>query len=81
MTVFPNAISLRKVSGKDASKGIPYLNIIILVLFFAIVYGIWVRWRRFRMARIDPTLEAIEDDFAEKREGMSRWLGTWRSKK
>ena len=29
LTVFPNAISLRKVEGPDASKGIPWLNIII----------------------------------------------------
>ncbi|GLT08873.1 DUF1523 family protein [Sulfitobacter sp. PR48] len=81
LTVFPNAISLRKVEGPDASKGIPWLNIIILTLFFAIVYAIWVRWRRFRRARIDPTLEALEDDLAEKRQGMSRWIGSWRAKK
>jgi len=80
-SIFPNAISLRKVDGPDASKGIPWLNIFILVVFFAVVYAIWVRWRRFRMARIDPTLEAMGDDLAERRQGMSRWLGTWRSKK
>lgn len=80
MTVFPNAISIRPVDGPNASKGIPYLNIFILLLFAAVVYGIWVRWRRFRMARIDPTLEAIEDDFAERTGRMSRWLGTWRKK-
>ncbi|OAN78571.1 hypothetical protein A8B82_09375 [Sulfitobacter sp. EhC04] len=81
LTVFPNAISLRKVEGPDASKGIPWLNIFILVVFFALVYGIWVRWRRFRRARIDPTLEALEDDLAEKRQGLSRWFGSWRAKK
>ena len=81
LSIFPNAISIKKVSGPDASKGIPFLNIFVLVLFFAIAYAIWVRWRRFRMARIDPTLEAMEDGLAEKREGVSRWLGTWRSKK
>lgn len=80
MTIFPNAISLRPVEGPNASKGIPYLNIFILVLFAAIVYGIWVRWRRFRMARIDPTLEAIEDDFSERSGRVSRWLATWRKK-
>tara|TARA_R110002094_G_scaffold37331_5_gene50260 strand:- start:1565 stop:2194 length:630 start_codon:yes stop_codon:yes gene_type:complete len=80
MSIFPNAISLRPVEGPDASKGIPYLNIIIILLFLAIVYGIWVRWRRFRMARIDPTLEAIEDEVTEQRGRMSRWLGSWRKK-
>jgi len=81
LSIFPNAISVRKVAGPDAPKGIPWLNILILVVFFAVAWAIWVRWRRFRAARIDPTLEAMGDDLAEKREGMSRWLGTWRSKK
>jgi len=81
LTIFPNAISIRPVEGPDAAKGIPWVNIVILTLFAAVVYGIWVRWRRFRMARLDPTLEAIEDDFAEKSDAVSRWFGTWRKKK
>lgn len=81
LTIFPNAISIRPVESPDAAKGIPWVNIVILTLFAAVVYGIWVRWRRFRMARIDPTLEAIEDDFAEKSDAVSRWFGTWRKKK
>ncbi|UWR24065.1 DUF1523 family protein [Sulfitobacter sp. S190] len=80
LTIFPNAISVRPVDGPDAPKGIPWLNIIILVVFFAIVYGIWVRWRRFRTARIDPTLEAIEDDMAERSGAVKNWFGTWRKK-
>jgi len=79
-SIFPNAVSIRPVEGPDASKGIPFLNIFILTLFFAIVYAIWVRWRRFRQKRIDPTLEAIEDDFAEKKGKFSSWLETWREK-
>lgn len=78
--IFPNAISVRAVDGPDASKGIPWLNIIILTLFAAVVYGIWVRWRRFRMARIDPTIEAIEDDISEASGAVSGWLGSWRKK-
>jgi hypothetical protein len=80
LSIFPNAISMRPVDGPDAAKPLPWLNILILVLFFALAYGIWVRWRRFRMARIDPTLEAIGDDLAEKRGRVSRWVGSWRSK-
>ncbi len=80
LSIFPNAISIRAVDGPDAAKGIPWLNIFFLVAFFAIAYAIWVRWRRFRMARIDPTLEAIEDDLVEKRGRFSRWIGTWRAK-
>lgn len=79
-SIFPNAISLTPVEGPDASKGIPFLNIFILTFLAAVVYAIWVRWRRFRQARIDPTLEAIEDDVAEKSGAFRRWLGTWKKK-
>ncbi len=80
-SIFPNGISITPIPGPEAGKGIPWLNIFILLVFFAIVYAIWVRWRRFRQARIDPTLEAMEDGIAEQRAGFSKWLGTWRSKK
>lgn len=80
LTIFPNAISVRAVDGPDASKGIPWLNIIILTLFAAVTYGISVRWRRFRMARIDPTVEAIEDDFADATGAVTGWLNSWRKK-
>ncbi|MEM9966828.1 MAG: DUF1523 family protein [Pseudomonadota bacterium] len=78
LTVFPNAISIRAVEGPDVSKGIPYFNIIVLTLFSAVSYGIWVRWRRFRIARIDPTLEAIEDNVADRAGQIGRWMRRWR---
>ncbi|NOR30031.1 MAG: DUF1523 family protein [Sulfitobacter sp.] len=78
LSIFPNAISVRPVDGPDVSKGIPFLNIIILTLFAALIYAIWVRWRRFREKRIDPTLERIEDDFAEQQGRFSRWIASWK---
>jgi hypothetical protein len=80
LTIYPNAISLKPISGPEVGKPIPWVNITILVLLAAVFWGVYVRWRRFRMARIDPTLEAMGDDLAETRAGMSRWLGTWRRK-
>lgn len=80
LSIYPNAISIEPVSGPDASKGLAWLNIFIITIFVTIAYAIWVRWRRFRMARIDPTLDAIEDDLAERGGAVKRWFGTWRSK-
>jgi membrane protein implicated in regulation of membrane protease activity len=80
MSIFPNAISVRAVDGPDAAKGIPWLNIIILTTLAALVYGIWVRWRRFRKSRIDPRVEAMEDDFADATGAVSGWFGSWRKK-
>ena len=87
MSIFPNAISVRAVDGSNASKGIPYLNILILALFAVVTYFIWVRWRRFRKVRIDPAFEEIQDNWdaagdavGDGRWRVKRWFGTWRSK-
>ena len=78
---FPNAVSLKPVEGPDY-RPINFFNIIFLTLFAALVYGLWVRWRRFRRARIDPVLEDIEDRFdaagdaVQERGGrLRRWFG------
>jgi hypothetical protein len=52
-----------------------------------VAWAVYVRWRRFREARIDPvledvneSLEAAGDNLAEKRGRLRRWLDTWKSK-
>ena len=85
MSIFPNAVKVKSVDGPDYSA-INWFNIIFLTVFFAIIYAIWVRWRRFRQARIDPmldnigdNLEAAGDAVTEKRGRFRRWLDSWRS--
>ena len=84
LSAFPNAVAIKPVDGPDY-RPINWFNIVFLTFFFAIVYAIWVRWRRFRQARIDPVLEDIGDSFdaageavQEKRGRFRRWLNTWR---
>lgn len=86
-TIYPNAVSLKPIAGPDVGKPVPWVNIIVLTLFFAIWYTLWVRWRRFRQANIDPTLEEWQDSFEaagdaidDRRGRVRRWLGTWRAK-
>lgn len=86
LSIFPNAVSIKPVDGPDA-RIIPWFNIIFLTIFFALVWAIWVRWRRFRAARIDPMIENVEDGLYaageaidERRSRFRRWLDTWRSK-
>lgn len=86
MSIFPNVVGVKAVDGPDV-RIIPWLNIIILTVFAALAWAIYVRWRRFRAARIDPVLEDMNDSFeaagdnlAEKRGRLSRWIDSWRSK-
>lgn len=85
LSTFPNAISIKPVEGPD-HRIINWFNIIFLTLLAAIFWAIWVRWRRFREARIDPVLEdigdsmdAAGDSITEKRGRFRRWLNSWRS--
>ena len=85
-SIYPNAVGVKAVEGPDVTM-IPWLNIVILVVFAAFVWAIYVRWRRFRQSRIDPVLEdmgdsfdAASDNLAEKRGRFSRWLDSWKAK-
>ncbi len=87
LSIFPNAVGVSPVSGPDATKGLPWVNIIILVLFGLVVLGAWRLWRRFRARRIDPMVDSIESGFDaagdavnDGRGRMRRWLDTWKPK-
>ena len=64
LSVYPNVVSLRPVDGPDV-RIIPWLNIILLTLLVAVVWALYVRWRRFRQARIDPVLDDMGDNLDE----------------
>ncbi len=84
-SIYPNAIGVTQIDSPDQGKPIPWVNIAILTLFAAVYYTIWVRWRRFREARLDPAFEEIQgnleatgDAIAARRSRFRRWLDTWR---
>jgi len=80
LSIFPNAVRITPVAGPDV-RLIPWFNIIFLTVLAAILYALWVRWRRFRQRRIDPLIEDLEDRvdiageaIAERRSRLRRWL-------
>ena len=84
MSIFPNAVSVRPVSGPDY-RVINWFNIVFLTLFVAIIWGIWSRWRRFRRNRLDPVFDEWGDSLEEAGDRMAasggrfrRWLDGWR---
>ncbi|WP_370283097.1 DUF1523 family protein [Pseudooceanicola sp.] len=84
MSIFPNAVSVKRVEGPDATI-IPWVSIIVLLFFAALAWGLWVRWKRFRAARIDPLVSDMGDSWDaaghnlnERRGRFSRWLDSWK---
>jgi hypothetical protein len=62
LSIFPNAVSIRAVEGPDV-RIIPWVNIVILTLLAALVFWVWVLWRRFRERRIDPALQSAGEQW------------------
>jgi hypothetical protein len=60
LSIFPNAVSAWPVAGPDV-RMIPWFNIVLLVVLFAIFWAIRVRWKRFRENRIDPVYDDLTD--------------------
>lgn len=60
LSIFPNAIGVKQVEGPDV-RFIPWFNIILLTVLFAIFWAIRVRWIRFRENRINPKIDEWTD--------------------
>jgi hypothetical protein len=65
LSIYPNAVGVRAISGPDHALGLPWLNMVILSVVALLWYAVWVRWRRFRAAYIDPRLERARDNWEE----------------
>lgn len=86
LSIYPNAVAVREVSGPDATL-IPWVNIAILLMLAFMVFMIWRMLRRLRQRAIEPFLDKADDqlDVARARYAgftgaIRAWLDTWRSK-
>ncbi|WP_306151554.1 DUF1523 family protein [Roseovarius sp. MMSF_3281] len=60
LSIFPNAVGIKQVTGPDA-RLIPWFNIIVLTILAAFAWGIWARWRRFKRNKIEPKVDEWTD--------------------
>ena len=73
LSIYPNAVSIKPISGPNVQL-IPWLNIIFLTVLAAFLWAIYVRVRGFWSRRISPMIENI-DAAAEKSIGrISGWF-------
>ncbi|UYV37527.1 DUF1523 family protein [Rhodobacteraceae bacterium D3-12] len=80
LSIYPNAIGVRKVDGPDVTV-IPWFNIFFFG-FLLFAFGmVRAMWRQFRERTIDPTFEDVSDSVNERRGKVTGWLNTWRRKK
>lgn len=85
-TIFPNAVSVRRVEGPDVTL-IPWVNIVILAMLLFILVMIRRMWLQFRERTVDPAVDRIDANLdvarAEARgvwARFGRWLDSWKSK-
>jgi len=72
LSIYPNAVSVRAVDSADVTL-IPWFNIVFLIVLFAVVWAVRVRWRRFRASRAEPG----EFPSVPARRG---WFSRWRNR-
>lgn len=60
LSIFPNAVSIRPISGPDVTL-IPWVNIVILFVLAGLVLWAWIIWRQFRERSIDPMMDDAAD--------------------
>jgi len=86
LSIYPNAVSVKEVSGPDV-RIIPWVNIVILLTLAILIFMLRRMWLQFRERTIDPALADVSEasDAARGRAKgvwgrVSGWLATWRSK-
>ncbi len=86
LSIFPNAVAIRRVEGPDV-RIIPWLNIVILSILAGMLLLLWRMWAQFRERTIEPVLEDVGeawdkvDEHADQARGrLRRWLDSWRAK-
>ena len=64
LSIYPNATKIWAVDDPNVQI-IPWRNIVILIVVFAVFWASRVRWIKFRKRRIDPVIDEAEETWDE----------------
>ncbi len=84
-SIFPNATSMKRVDGPNASV-FPFFNIVFIGLLLLLWFTLWRAVSRWKAKRIDPTLDKVGDSIGDAarevgdtvEEGSAKARGFWR---
>lgn len=79
LSVYPNAISIKPVSGPE-ERPFNWGAIIILLVLGALLTLLWRMWNQFRQRSLDPAWDRIDAEGDAARGRMSRWWGRVRGR-
>ena len=70
LSSYPNALSIRRVDGPDVTL-IPWMPIVILLVFAGILFMVWRMWERFEDRVILPIVDAASVRWAKLKDRVS----------
>ncbi|MEJ6390727.1 DUF1523 family protein [Gymnodinialimonas ulvae] len=70
LSSYPNALSIERVEGPDVTL-IPWMPIVILLVFAVILFMIWRIWERFEDRVILPIVDAVSVRWAKVKDRLS----------
>ena len=79
LSIYPNAISIKPVSGPEY-RPFPWFNLFFFAFLFVGFFFVRAMWRQFVERTVDPTMEALEDGYDMRKSRVQKWLDSWRSK-
>ncbi len=74
LSMFPNAVDVRRADGPD-ERLIPWFNIVFLSALAWLVWTIYAFFRRLRRRHVDPVIDGIEETVSGAFESAEREAG------
>lgn len=78
MSIYPNAISVKPVSGPEY-RPFPWFNLFFFAFLIAAFFFVRAMWRQFLERMVDPAMDALGDGYDARKSRLQKWLDSWHS--